>query len=99
MNIELSELVAAFAGKQNRHPMVGKKVVAVSAHGFVHIGTLDEVNGYLLLRSAKNVRFWSKRGGGLPELARDGIIDTDKVDECTGPVYLNSLVLLMEYGR
>ena len=101
MQISLSELIDAVKPTVNhpdtaKHPLCGKPVLVASAHGFVHTGILDQEGPYLFLRQAANVRFWSKREGGLPELARDGYLEDDKIDPCDSDVYLSSIVFMME---
>ncbi len=98
MNISLNELVSAIKGDSTttRHPLCGKSVLAVSTNGFVHTGVLDQEGPYLYLREAKNVRYWVNRDGGLPELANNGFLLDDKIDDCHSFVWLSSLVFMME---
>ena len=97
MNISLSELIDAIDGTETQlHPLCGKSVLAVSTHGFVHTGVLDQEGSYLYLREAKNIRYWAKRDGGLPELAEKGFVPDDRIDNCHSFVWLSSLVFMME---
>ncbi len=98
MEITLSELMEIFKGEKSaeRHPLCGKRVLAVSTHGFVHVGLLGQEGTHLYLTDAKNIRYWSKRDGGLPELAEKGFLEDDRIDKCHEPVWLSSLVFLTE---
>ena len=97
MNITLSELVYAIKGGNNsRHPLCGKSVLVVSTNGFIHAGMLDQDGSRLYLLEAKNIRYWCKRDGGLPELARNGFLPDDKIDECHAPIWLESIVFITE---
>ena len=95
MNITLSELIDAITGNNNsRHPLCGKSVLVVSSNGFIHAGVLDQEGSRLYLREAKNIRYWCKRDGGLPELARNGFLPDDKIDECDDHIWLESIVFI-----
>ncbi len=83
------------------HPLVGRNVLVVSTNGFVHVGKLFQESdwtsdgfGYLSLTNAKNIRYWERRDGGLPQLAHEGFIPGDKIDSCASRIYLHSIVFI-----
>lgn len=81
MEISLSELAQAFGGNnRTQHPYHGKRVLAVLPHGFIHFGHLHDEGGRYRLTDASNLRYWSKRDGGLPEFAASGPKSDDRID-------------------
>lgn len=78
------------------HPLNDKKVMVVSTNGFIHVGTLKEIDGYRFLIEAVNIRYWSKRSGGLPEVAKNGFVGEDRIDKCHKPIWLESVVFITE---
>ncbi|MBA1446510.1 MAG: hypothetical protein M3H12_20010 [Chromatiales bacterium] len=63
------------------HPFEGKRVVAVLPHGFIYYGTLTYYDdGRFTLTNAMNLRYWSARDRGLPEFAKKGPIQGDRID-------------------
>ena len=65
----------------NRHPYYNRRVLAIMPHGFIHFGLLRQQGDYLILKDASNLRYWSKRDGGLPEFAQKGPGSEDKIDK------------------
>ena len=100
MNISLREIIEAIAPAAatapQQHPLIGRKVIVISTNGFVYAGILEQYGNLLCLREASNIRYWSKRDGGLPELAQNGFCDQDKIDKINGLVVLHSVVAIME---
>ncbi len=102
MNISLREIIEAItpaAVAPQQHPLIGRKVIVISTNGFVHAGILEQRSNLLCLRDASNIRYWSKRQGGLPELAKNGFCEEDKIDKIDGLVALHSVVAIMENGH
>ena len=96
---EIKEIQAMVGGQQVKtHPLNGKAVVAILPNGFIYFGVLDCSGGYYSLTKASNIRYWSKRDGGLPELIRDGLKSDDRIDKCSGPVVFESFVSMLECG-
>lgn len=80
------------------HPLLGRKVVAVLPHGFIHFGELYATQTGYKLTDASNLRYWSKRDGGLPEFAKKGPIADDRVDKI-GVVYFDSALFFYPCGN
>ena len=84
MQIELSELIAAFAGSKNvehKHPMLGKRVLVRSNMAGVHVGTLKEKVGNSVFLT-DSIRLWSwkaKQGIALSGAAMYGTTSS-KID-------------------
>ena len=95
---EIARIFSAEATSQNNsHPLLGRKVIAVLPHGFVHFGTLCYEGSSYVLKNASNIRYWQKRGGGLPELARSGLLPADRIDDI-GDVYFDAALFFYPCG-
>jgi len=81
----------------NRHPYHGRRVLAIMPHGFIHFGLLWQQGGYLFLKDASNLRYWSKREGGLPEFAKNGPVGDDRIDSI-GEVVLETPMFFYPLG-
>jgi hypothetical protein len=80
-------------------PLEGQKVVFIAPYGFVYVGILHcLMDGSFCLSEADNVRYWAKRAGGLPQLAREGYLEEDEIDP-VGEVYLGGYVALYGCGK
>ena len=102
MEISMTELVALVGRAAPPHglpdhPLIGRRVLAVLPHGFIHFGTLNRESGVLKLTDAKNLRYWVKRDGGLPEFARSGTKGDDRIDPI-GTVYLENVLFFYPLG-
>ena len=94
---DLRDLIGSDAKETTLHPLHGKAVIAVLPHGFVHFGTLHSEGGRYRLSNASNLRFWKERKGGLPEFARSGPIESDKIDEA-GDIFFDGAVFFYRAG-
>lgn len=95
---DIVALASVFGGNQQPHPLSGRRVLAILAHGFVYFGTLRQDDGCLRLGDAANLRYWKSRDGGLPEFAAKGPVSDDRIDQCAD-VFFNSYVALMPLGE
>ena len=92
------EIIQAMSPAQGPiHPLNGQGVLAVMPHGFIHFGLLHDEFGYLRLTEASNLRYWSKRDGGLPEFAKNGPKSDDKIDKI-GEAVLESPLFFFPLG-
>ncbi|MEW8048974.1 MAG: hypothetical protein AB2792_20000 [Candidatus Thiodiazotropha sp.] len=97
---ELKEISAMFGVNQScreRHPLHGKRVVAVLPHGFIHFGTLKDRGGRYVLEDASNLRYWKQRDGGLPEFAAQGPKSDDRIDKI-GDAHLETVLFFYPTG-
>ena len=100
---EIAELFSVNIGDQQaqqKHAhLAGSKVLAIVPNGFVFIGdlSLTKSGGYIL-NNASNIRSWKARVGGLPELAKNGYIDGDKIDD-VGEVFLEQVLAFYRCGE
>ena len=100
---QAKELATMFASEVKEpkppmsHPLIGKKVVAVLPNGFIHFGTLQEESGTYSLNEASNLRYWKQRDGGLPEFAKIGPKNDDRID-VIGTVYFDSALFFYPIG-
>ncbi|MBT3010788.1 MAG: hypothetical protein KME41_03600 [Candidatus Thiodiazotropha sp. (ex Lucina pensylvanica)] len=83
------------------HPLHDCYVIAILPFGFVHHGLLQDLGNHrYCLKDARNIRYWQKHEGGLPQLAREGFIrapkkkQTDVIDEVEGDIHFESFVCL-----
>ncbi len=81
MELSMNDLRELLTDNPSRHPYHNRRVLAVMPHGFIHFGLLHDEGGRLRLTDASNLRYWSKRDGGLPEFAKAGPNPDDKIDE------------------
>jgi len=97
---ELKEIASLFGGQstQKKHPLLGKKVVAILPHGFIFFGKLDQDGGFFRLTDASNLRYWKTRDGGLPEFAKSGVIDGDKIDKLDDCVCFDAHISIIPCG-
>jgi hypothetical protein len=97
---EAKKLAAMFGNQpvHKKHPLNGKKVIAVLPNGFIHIGTLEDDDGRYTLTEASNLRYWKERDGGLPELAIDGPKSGDRIDE-VGNIYIETALFFYQAGN
>ena len=56
----------------------GNIKIVVADRGFVYVGVCEEIDGYLKLTSAKNIRYWGTKNG-LGELV-NGPLSGTKLD-------------------
>ena len=94
---DLKELLAGSSSKPLKHIFHGQRVVVALPHGFIFFGTLHDTEGRLSLINASNIRYWSKRDGGLPEFARLGPKPDDKID-AAGTVAIHSPLFVYQTG-
>ena len=93
------EIIQAMSPAQGPiHPLNGQGVLAVLPHGFIHYGTLIDDGFHPHLVDASNLRYWSKRAGGLPAFAADGPVQDDLIDKI-GTVYLVSVLFFYPLGE
>lgn len=97
---EAKQLATLFCSTENqKHPLDGKKVIAVLPHGFIHFGDLEDLGNSFVLRNASNLRYWEKRDGGLPEFAKDGPKSNDRIDKIGNDgVYFSSALFFYLIG-
>lgn len=94
----VKEITSLIGSKpQVKHPLDGKKVVAVLPNGFIHFGVLESNGSNYMLASASNLRYWKQRENGLPEFALSGPIEGDRIDKI-GTVYFDSAVFFLPCG-
>lgn len=102
MEISLAEIMQALTptGRPIRslHPYHGKRVLAVLPNGFIHFGLLHDDGERYRLTEAKNLRYWMKRSGGLPEFAADGPNIEDRIDTI-GEVIFDSSLFFYQLGE
>jgi len=92
------ELSAMFcAAHPVHHPLVGKKVLVMLPGRFIYMGTLELVGGYHVFYDAQNIRYWTDRKNALGGLAKKGLLEDDKIDDCP-PVWfpVASEIAMME---
>ncbi|MCG7931925.1 MAG: hypothetical protein N0E44_17980 [Candidatus Thiodiazotropha lotti] len=94
---ELASMFGANQSCRDRHPLHGKKAVAVLPHGFIHFGTLKDQGGRYMLEDASNLRYWKQRDSGLPEFALKGPVESDKIDKI-GNVHLETVLFFYPIG-
>ena len=93
------ELSGMFGGAscRQKHPLDGKKVVAVLPNGFIHFGILKDTGYRYELSEASNLRYWKQRDNGLPQFAKDGPISDDRIDKI-GTVHIETVLFFYECG-
>ncbi len=94
MTIRQAREIASLFGDINtpatqQHPCVGKKILVILPGRFIYMGTLEQHGDHYVLNDAKNIRYWKERGNGLGELARNGPVQGDKIDDCP-PVWFRA---------
>ena len=99
MELSINDLRELFGNSQakNLHPLHEKKVVAVLPNGFIHFGTLHDLGDRYRLSAASNLRYWAKRSNGLPEFAKNGPEDEDRIDKA-GDIYFDDAVFFYKAG-
>ena len=97
---DIKQIAALFGGENQskKHPLIGQKVVAILPHGFIYFGKLSQESGIYKLTDASNLRYWKTRSGGLPEFAKDGPIDDDKIDAVSGCVCFDVHIAIIPCG-
>jgi len=101
INLELQELKELLGGSSSKpvpHIFHGQRVVVALPHGFIFFGTLHDASGGLSLIEASNLRYWSKRDGGLPEFAMKGPRPNDKIDK-VGTVAIHTPIFMYQTGE
>ena len=82
---EAKRLAGMFGGSQQGYPDKDYGwIVLILRNGFVFVGKAKRVNGVGIMSPAFQVRYWSKRDGGLPEFAEKGKSSDDKLDAING---------------
>lgn len=97
MELSMSDLRELLTNEPSRHPYHGRRVLAVMPHGFIHFGLLHHESGGFRLTDASNLRYWTKRDGGLPEFASKGPKSNDRIDKI-GEVALESPLFFYPLG-
>ena len=83
MEISLSELKDLVRGNSTLPDRRYGWVVIILRNGFVFVGDVRRESGVGYL-TGYQVRYWSKRDGGLPEFASGGKRTDDKLDAIDG---------------
>jgi len=83
MEISLSELKDICGGRPTLPDKKYGWSVVILRNGFVFVGDLERRDGIGYLQGMQ-VRYWSKRDGGLPEFAAGGRREGDKLDVIIG---------------
>jgi len=84
--------------QQNVHPFIGQRVLAILPHGFIYFGELNQRCGEIELLNARNLRYWEKRNGGLPEFADSGPCANDRIDRVHTSVIIGGYIALIPCG-
>ena len=71
----------------------GNIKIVVADRGFVHVGFCEEIDGFIKLTSAKNIRYWGTKNG-LGELVNGPLKDT-KLDAIGSLRIPNRAVILI----
>ena len=78
------------------HPFTGERVIAILPHGFIFYGILGPD---MLLAEASNIRYYTKRDGGLPEFAAKGPVSDDRIDKLPGMIDVSKAICFYQTGE